>query len=351
MSINMTSNDTEPGEQISKITSGFTVAHQTLELDVDFSERIRGRTEITIYPDSPQLRVIRINGRQCSIDRVLVNNLNPASVSYRDPCDRLSLHGQGSVHQYHILAQKIENSISAHPEGELMITLPENLKIEEVNLTEVHTQTGGTIKIGRSEAGAGDNLESTHALADTSVAKYTPLIISIEFQSLHLRDGLHFVVAKLGNGRWPHVYTRGKVGPGAASCVFPCVDSLTSRCTWDISIRCPRTVGDALRQTFSLNRLNLDEDSTGVPMSDQNTREMVVVCSGDVTDEIVDRVDSTRKTVSFSCSQQLSAQQIGFAIGPFDRVNLSSLREAQEDEELGQNAVEIVAYSLPGRED
>lgn len=78
-------------------------------------------------------------------------------------------------------------------------------------------------------------------------------------------------------------------------------------------------------------------------------REMIIVCSGEVTDEIIDKQDPTRKTVSFSCLERISAQQIGFAVGPFEKVSLSEFRDAQEIEELGKNAVEMVGYCLPGR--
>lgn len=45
----------------------------------------------------------------------------------------------------------------------------------------------------------------------------------------------------------------------------------------------------------------------------------------------------------------MSPQHIGFAIGPFERVDLARFREGDEDERLGQNATPVNAYCLPGR--
>jgi transcription initiation factor TFIID subunit 2 len=84
---------------------------------------------------------------------------------------------------------------------------------------------------------------------------------------------------------------------------------------------------------------------------DDESLDMVVACSGNMTDEIVDSKDPTKKTVSFACATPLSARQIAFAVGPFEYVNLSECRESDEDEQLGQNAVPVHAFCLPGRAD
>jgi len=63
----------------------------------------------------------------------------------------------------------------------------------------------------------------------------------------------------------------------------------------------------------------------------------------------VDPSDATCKTVSFSTASVTSANQIGFAIGPFEDVDLSDFRELDDDEKLGTQAVRIHGYCLPGR--
>ena len=65
--------------------------------------------------------------------------------------------------------------------------------------------------------------------------------------------------------------------------------------------------------------------------------------------QIVDAMDPARKTTSFLCSTPVSVRHIGFAIGPFEEVNLAAFRDSDEDEKLGRNAIPIHGFCLPGR--
>ena len=329
----------------------FAVAHQKVELEINFNQNVSGRTEITIYPDSADLKEISFHGRQCTIKKVLVNNIPPSSVQHDDPCEQLALHANGSVHQHHVLAEKVATSVRSRPGPDIIITLPQKLRIVPVEVAEVHTQAAGTIKITDPQTQGASASEVTQALADATAAKFTPLAVVIEFESCHARETLQFATGRRGSGRWPHAYTRAKLGSGGASSLFPCVDRINSRCTWDVSIKCPRTVGDAITQALSFDPAQRGPEYTANNSSRQSyeSKEMVVICSGELTDEILDKHDASMKTVSFSCSQQLAPQQVGFVIGPFERVNLSELRDAQQVEDIGRNAVEVLAYCLPGR--
>ena len=88
-------------------------------------------------------------------------------------------------------------------------------------------------------------------------------------------------------------------------------------------------------------RLTMQEKAQKQSRLPYELKAMVVVCSGKLVDENIVKNDSTKKTVTFNCSQPLSAQQIGFAVGPFERVNLSAFREADEIAKLGDNAVDM----------
>ncbi len=57
----------------------------------------------------------------------------------------------------------------------------------------------------------------------------------------------------------------------------------------------------------------------------------------------------SKKTSTFSCLSPLSAQQLGFTIGPFEHVDLAEFREGGQDDKLGQNAVPLHGFCLPGR--
>ena len=65
--------------------------------------------------------------------------------------------------------------------------------------------------------------------------------------------------------------------------------------------------------------------------------------------QIVDPQDASKKTTSFIISKEVAARHIGISIGPFEQVDLTLFRESDEDDRLGQNAVPVVGYCLPGR--
>lgn len=65
----------------------------------------------------------------------------------------------------------------------------------------------------------------------------------------------------------------------------------------------------------------------------------------------MDPLDPTKKTTTFICTTAVVPQHIGFAIGPFEHVDLSEFRESDEDDKLGQNAIPVHGFCLPGRID
>ena len=65
--------------------------------------------------------------------------------------------------------------------------------------------------------------------------------------------------------------------------------------------------------------------------------------------QIVDTVDPSRKTVYFACTSPVAPHQIGFTIGPYEHVDLTEYRESDEEEKLGQNAIRVHGFCLPGR--
>ncbi|KZF26135.1 hypothetical protein L228DRAFT_242553 [Xylona heveae TC161] len=351
---------------------GFTVLHQKVELDLDFAtRRLRGKTEITINPLFKELRIIRLNCRQCKLKRLNVNGRG-VSVKYNEPYSGYKLHGLSEVHQYHQLRQKIEPQLRNPPEEELLITLPKSLRIEEIDpfSAEAHNillsrNNGSTKKeSGDSSMLAGTPLSKP---GDDQAARFTPLTIFIEFTTDNVRDGLHFVGLEDGDLRYPHAYTRNSMFPGAACALFPCVDDSSSRCTWEISIKYPRTLGDALGKAESqmngiVNGLNGTQQPNGTQPSGGNQSEfsvgaedqsldMSVICSGDLTDEIIDPSNSRKKIASFIVATAMAPQHVGFAVGPFEHVNLSDLRETDEDDKLGSNAIRVHGFCLPGRAD
>jgi transcription initiation factor TFIID subunit 2 len=329
----------------------FTLVSQKVELDINFNQQITGRVEIEIHPESNTFQDIYLNARQCKIRNVVVNGVKTLNYYHVDPCKETVLNFNANAHQHHILAAKIDSVRQSQPRPfpNLVISVPPAVKIEEVNEIDVHTTTGNTIRIS-NDAQNGINPADASGLAGSASAKYTPLTVSMDFESKHMGDLVHFVTSDRGTGRWPHAYTRGKPGGEVAGALFPCVDSLYARGFWEISITIPKTVGDALAQFLpDLSSLSLQDKPKNISRPAHENKEMVVVCSGDFEHEVVSKTDPTKKIVTFNCLERLSARQIGFAIGPFERVDLNELRSPEDKDKLGDNAVQMFGYCLPRR--
>lgn len=366
--------------------AGFSIFHQKVELDIDLLRRsLRGKTELSISPHNKDLRVIRLNCRQCELKLLTVNGKPASSAPYTDPYKIANLPWDAGVHQYHMLRRKLEGQLKDPPEEELIVNLPKNFKIEEQepDPTEGVDDAVANLPLWKKEPSS--NLPEVPQSSRTEQpARFAPITLRIEYVIHKIRDGMHFVGWEEGDLRYPHAYSRNSILPGDACCLFPCADDRTSRSTWDISIKCARSIGDALRVTQSKESLPMngtaaqstgrngnhgglraEEQNFGFSEEDQ-ALDLAVICTGDMTDEVraatgrwrfkligqmVDPLDPTKKTTSFHSVAVLAARHIGFAIGPFEHIDLAEFRESDEDDKLGQNAVPVHGFCLPGRVD
>ena len=355
----------EPGAESPGL--GFSISHQKVELEIDLLSRsLKGKTEITLIPLSKELKTISLNCRQCELTRVLLNSRPCFAINYDEPYANAKLPYRASVHQYHLLQKKLGDTL----DGALTIKLAKNFKFENLNSSSEEAQSlalsksMGSIKTESADPSTIDLSQNTRAMGEQS-AQLAPITLNIEYVIKSLRDGMHFAGWEEGDSRYPHAYSTNSLAPGIARCLFPCIDQLTARCTWEISIKCSRTLGDAFKgsvgaqQTYSSHELSngihgahhgFGHDKKLNNLCDEDAAlELVVICTGDMTDEIVDPQDQTKKTVSFICATPISAQHVGFAIGPFELVDLSKFRESDEDDRLGQNAIPVQGFCLPGR--
>ncbi|KAL9006196.1 MAG: hypothetical protein Q9188_001075 [Gyalolechia gomerana] len=346
---------------------GFSVVHQKVELDIDLlARRLEGRTEITINPHYKELRSVRLNCRQCKIKKITANNRACPNFAYGEPYGKAALRWEAGVHQHHMLKKKVEPQLRSPPEEELAINLPKSVKIDDLDpfSVEASTAAGPRSSVGLKDDGLGEISSARTAVEPDR--RYTPVTIAIDFATSYIRDGMHFVGWGDEDLRYPHAYTKSFTSPGSVCCLFPCVDNLAARCTWELSIKCSKTLGDA----FSLPQSNMVNGTRGhthggsnrttslsiesfpVNMNEEDKAlELAVICTGDLTDEIDDHLVLGKKTSTFWCASPLSAQQLGFSIGPFEHVDLAEFREGVEDDKLGQNAVPIHGFCLPGRKD
>ncbi|KAF2187704.1 hypothetical protein K469DRAFT_661730 [Zopfia rhizophila CBS 207.26] len=352
----------------------FTVALQKVALDISFSPRlVKGRTEIIIQPLVENLRTIRLQCRQLIPTSIKVEG-KLAAHSYGNLYQRLRLYMQTGIYQYHFPKQRLERH-KAGVEDELTITIPQNVRVKEL---DPYTRANKEILQGINGEGFVNGLNTpTAGTLGEGGAVYAPIHVEIEYLIQDFRDGLQFVGVEDGDKRYPHVYSRNSPFPGMASCLFPCVDDSITKCTFEVAIRCPRTLGDVFSKArpsvdgskgsmdvdgiangtapngvHKVDSVMSDEDDDPIEFSEEEkAMEMSVVGSGDLTDDIVDPTDPTRKTVSFMCSVPVLPQHIGFAIGPFEEVDLSMYRDTEDDERLGSNAIRVHGFCLPGRAD
>lgn len=249
------------------LAHAFTVESQRLELDFSFCPRlVKGKTRITIQPQSPKFKEIHLSCRQLKPTRVHLLRRDVA-FEYNDEYDCLGLDRQQTIHQHHFL----RNRVGRHEmqiEEELKIPIPSDLKIPT-----------------RRQQG------SQELICD-------PIIVDIEYTLDNFRDGLHFVGTGEGDSRYPHVYTRNTVVPLFASSWFPCVDDGNTRIPFELSVRYPRTVADALSkspaaatptQTNGVQKADsvLDGSYGDTDLTEEEQAlEMRAVCSGELTDTV-----------------------------------------------------------------
>ncbi|TVY49814.1 Transcription initiation factor TFIID subunit [Lachnellula occidentalis] len=347
---------------------GFAVSHEKVDLDIDFAtQSLTGRVEITILPQTRDLRTIKIDARQCSIatGSVRVNGF-VADFEYEDPLKALDIPSylEWGAEQYEQQRDRLKNVIGdQRANGKLVINIPRIVRVEDIDPFSDNAATralaNGNVPISATP---------TPKTAAEQTGRFQPLEVTIDFSTKYFRDGLHFVGLNENDARFPYVYSRHSTEPGTASSIFPCIDDPAMRCTWDITIKCSRMLGDALKRkprektgryiNSQLNGVKYAAKSAKaveeyeIPLSeDEKLMEMVVICSGEMMNETVDREDSSKKVISFQCGTVVAPHHIGFSIGPFEQVDLAAeFREDEDGEKLGQEqALAISGYCLPGR--
>ncbi|CAH1119125.1 unnamed protein product [Phaedon cochleariae] len=188
----------------------FKLAHQIVSLTgISFERKsIIGFVELTVVPLRDNLRMVKLNAKQCRIYRVSLNDHYEAHFQYFDPfldvcqsdTDTRSLDAFSSHHLAAALKVDPDNS-----SGELVVTIPP---------------------------------EAAHL-----VAEGTALRVGIEFSLEQSEGGIHFVVPpKEGSyaERGVHLFTYGH--QNSSRLWFPCVDSFAETCTWKLEF----TVEDEL---------------------------------------------------------------------------------------------------------
>ena len=349
---------------------------QEVELEINFLEKsVKGRTDIIVLAlDSSTLNEIAIDARQCEIDTedITIQRIRngqaiappiKTAATYNDPHTLLSdpklYHwnaGHASIRRLRVrpLAQSRESDLPADDRTFAGCTpVDGSLRVKVRN--EERSASGHRIIVRKQSGAGGDSFSGTKSEDEICYR------ISIPFETKNIRDGLQFVGVDPGDTRYTHAYTVHTNEPGTACCLFPCLDDLGSIGDWKISIKTPRTLGDALHQSLVTQRQYpegnhnsnggalVEDDAPRHDLSEEDKLlEMTVVCSGLLTDEIVDPDDDHKKIMTFESEKVTSVHKIGFAVGPFEHVDLfSDFRTEEDDERLGASALKIHGYCLP----
>lgn len=292
---------TSKPRKLNLLTQHFQVQHQRVCLDVDFcTQRLRGHTEITIAPTSSLLRCVKLDAREMNIKRILINGVqlvdyvhndqlyinDPATfeelatsriADVRDVCS-----ADFSVAQHAYLRRKlgyifgqIEDDLLRSQEKpdnlnseELLILLPESLKIQPSDHTAFHTPTSLVPT----------NVTPLLVRNRATGELYTPIQIHIEYEVVNPKNGVHFICLDLtDSARW-HVYTANSDYNVSTSSWVPCVDNLLERNIWSIELSIPRSVKDVdemranLQRTFESSSVEIKESEIENSLSENVER-------------------------------------------------------------------------------
>lgn len=346
------------------------VIKQEVNLEVNFRDkRIDGTTDVILATFNDKIEEVALDAANCEIDtdNVYVTELREVNgeiveglkrkttAVYTDPYDKLS-HPKGWNWraEHHDLRRIRARSLFHSRKADVPA---ENREFE--GCTPVY----GSLKVnlrGKADQDRPRLIIRKSTGLDTMDRTNKQFKLTIPFTNTNPRDGIQFVGVDPLDNRFTHMYTRSSINPGTASCIFPCVDDHGSRCDWRISIKYPRTLGDALQQALATqrngsggDRMQIDGQERSHNLAEEDKlREMSVVCSGFLMEETVDPDDDHKKIMTFEPEKKVSVQKLGFAVGPFEHIDLSSESRTEEDEvKLGMNALKVHAYCLPHRAD
>ena len=356
------------------------VIKQDVDLEVNFRDRrIDGSTDIYVVVFSDRIEEISLDAAHCQIDtdNITITEMREvngepvegqkgiAIAEYDDPYEKLSHAKSWNWRaEHHDVRRKRARSVFHNRRSDVPA---ENRELEGCTPTygslRVRLRPKGDTSGPKGPSGTRLIIRKATSNLDSPDKTHRQFRIHIPFTNQNPRDGLHFVGVDALDNRFTHMYTRHSLQPGIASCIFPCVDDHGSRCDWKISIKYPRTLGDALQQALATQQNGTAHGSSDKPQADgqdrmfvlaeeDKLREMTVVCSGFLMEEKPDPEDDHKKIMVFEPEKKVSVQKLGFAVGPFEHLDLSSEFRTEEDEmKLGMNALKVHAYCLPHRAD
>lgn len=313
---------------------GYFVFKQEVNLEVNFRERrIDGTTNIFIvtFADKAVDEVL-LDAAQCEIDtaNITVTEMREVdgeavegqrrkvTAEYHDPYEKLAQPKGWNLRADHHDIRRIRARSIFH-------SRKTDVPAENRGF-EGFTPAYGSLKVNFRGKGEQERprliIRKSMSSMDALEKTHKQFKITIPFVTKNPRDGLHFVGVDPLDNRFTHMYTRHSIQPGTACCIFPCVDDHGARCDWRISIKYPRTLGDALQQALATKKDGPSHNGADKSQADghdlhfklaeeDKLREMSVVCSGFLMEETVDPEDDHKKIMIFEPEKVVSVQKLG----------------------------------------
>ncbi|THH30629.1 hypothetical protein EUX98_g3547 [Antrodiella citrinella] len=305
----------------------FVYHHQKVVVEIDFSGSIWGYTELTIVPATKDLKTIHLHSRQCAIQSVTIGT-HSAEFSHHDPLANINISNAQDCHNHLELKRKVYAALAEGDEGELSIAIPR----------EVIIRQSGNAAVGIASEAATPEPQTPGIPAPSlaPVLEFAPITVRIVYNLRKPADGIQFVFPTENSPyRVPHVYTTPS-SPDAARCWLPCIDNLWEKCTWEFEFVVPRY----------LEQREAPSDDDESPEGEYPT---VVVCSGDLVEQVAHPHNSNKTIFLFAQSTPTSVQHVAFAAGPFHVHTIAADLSSAEDAS-GTSQPLMHALCLPGHE-
>ncbi|CAO3616923.1 unnamed protein product [Cunninghamella echinulata] len=281
------------------------------------------------------------------ITKILVDGIS-VEINLSDPISELTLGTNTNITHHQVYKSKYLAALRNADEGELYINIPQQC-IKQLTESEAELISNQVYLQSHTDLNDDTNDKSI-SVNQTPVTSYAPITIRVDFKLEDPRAGIVFVEPDddVAPYRSHHLYTVNQPLPGATRAWLPCIDRIGERCTWDMEFVVPRRMG--------VNNMEIDTDVT------YDEDATVVVCSGEMVEQVIHPKDPSKKIVHYNLSVPTSAPFIGFAIGPFEMIKLSPsqlqeevLNAAELDENQQQSLMaeinmmsNIFAFALPG---
>ncbi|KAG2155663.1 TATA-binding protein associated factor Taf2 [Suillus clintonianus] len=313
---------------------GFSISHQKVVLEIDFSGSLWGYTEITLIPTNSNLRTIHLHSRQCTIHSISVAS-HPADFVHHDPLAQINISNPQDCHTYPELKRKIYSALAEGDEGELSIAIPKEVSLRQTGHAN-HSLPNGHV----SEAATPEpHTPGPSSHTPAPIPEFMPIVVHIDYSLRNPVDGIQFVLPTDSYPfRVPHAYTTPS-SPDAARCWVPCVDSLWEKCTWEFEFVVPRYLEEPDPGHRGDNG-DFEESQESIPT--------VVVCSGDLVEQVAHPNNSNKTIFLFSQTVLTSVQHVAFAAGPFHVHPIPTELTSEDTSGISQPLMH--AFCLPGHE-